>query len=190
MQYRESGMPDMELWETFFDPVSFLKTLELNPHTNNYLDVGSGFGTFLIPASKIISGSAIGIDVNQEYLDICSKRIGEENLQNIYLIHGDSSNEKTLETVTQYVSEVDYISLFNMLHCEEPLELLNRTAQLLNPKGKLGVIHWKSNKTPRGPTMAIRPSPRKVRGWGEQAGLTFLKTSDLSPYHFGVLFEK
>ena len=80
MQYRESEMPDVALWETFFNPVSFLKTLEVTQHTKNYVDVGCGFGSFLIPAAKIVSGSAIGIDINEEYLDICRKRMVYEDL--------------------------------------------------------------------------------------------------------------
>ncbi|WP_101845053.1 class I SAM-dependent methyltransferase [Halobacillus sp. Marseille-P3879] len=66
MQYREFDLPDAALWATFFDPVSFLNILEVDHHTKNYVDVGWGFGTFLIPAAKIVSGSVIGIDINEE----------------------------------------------------------------------------------------------------------------------------
>ena len=38
--------------------------------------------------------------------------------------------------------------------------------------------------------MAIRPTPEKIECWGEKAGLTHLKQADLSPFHFGVVFEK
>ncbi len=38
--------------------------------------------------------------------------------------------------------------------------------------------------------MSILPSPVKIKCLGEQAELIFLKQIDLSPYHFGLLFEK
>nr|WP_255437641.1 class I SAM-dependent methyltransferase [Thalassobacillus sp. CUG 92003] len=183
-------MPEVELWERFFDPVSILHTLELDHNTKNYVDVGCGFGTFLIPAAKIISGVAIGIDINQEYLDICRKRVEQEKLPNIELIKEDLSDGKTSHTITQMDIDVDYISLFNMLHCENPVDLLKWTERLLAAKGKVGVIHWKPQETPRGPAMAIRPSPSKIRTWGEQAGLKCVKQVDVSSYHYGVLFEK
>lgn len=59
----------------FFDSKLILELLDLSQDIENFIDVGSGYGTFLIPASKIITGIAIGVEVDQDYLDICQKRI-------------------------------------------------------------------------------------------------------------------
>lgn len=43
--------------------------------------------------------------------------------------------------------KIDYISLFNILHCESPVELLEKVYQLLRIGGRIGVIHWKYEDT-------------------------------------------
>jgi len=53
---------------------------------------------------------------------------------------------------------------FNILHVEDPVELLREAFRVLSPEGKLGIIHWKTDPaTPRGPSMAIRPQASQCR---------------------------
>jgi ribosomal protein L11 methylase PrmA len=55
-------------------PTIRLESLEVSSDTENIIDIGCGYGTFLIPAPQIISGIAIGNDIDQAYLDICQKK--------------------------------------------------------------------------------------------------------------------
>lgn len=67
---------------------------------------------------------------------------------------------------------VDYVMLFNILHHEEPLELLNEAYKLLCEKGKVGIIHWRTYiETPRGPDMSIRPKPEQCITWAKKSGI-------------------
>ncbi|MEA4826376.1 MAG: hypothetical protein VB130_07050, partial [Clostridium sp.] len=55
MKYRESGMPSEELWQSFFNPVDTLKQMGVEKNIRTLIDIGCGYGTFLIPAAKLVS---------------------------------------------------------------------------------------------------------------------------------------
>lgn len=185
MKYRESGMPDEEMWEEFFNLQQILQSLEVTNDIKKFIDIGCGYGTFLIPAAKIISGTALGVDIDKDYLTLCKQRVEDNNIANIHLFHGEISS------MDQKIFQgADYISLFNILHCEEPLTLMGQVIKLLKKGGKIGVIHWIHDDTPRGPSLDIRPKPETIIKWGESLGLKLMKQVQLPPYHFGILFEK
>ena len=190
MKYRESGMPDEQMWDTFFNPTKILSQLDVNGNINTLMDVGCGYGTFLIPAAKLVKNKAIGIDIENEMIETCREKIEEQNIENISLLHGDISTEQTIKDLEKYKGEIDYICLFNILHCEKPLDLLNAAYHILNSNGKIGVIHWKYENTPRGPSMEIRPTPETINGWALKTGLVLEKYVELPPYHYGLVFIK
>ncbi len=190
MLYRETGMPDEQTWITFFNPTDTLLQLGVNQHIHTLIDIGCGYGTFLIPASKLITGTAIGIDIDEAMLQICEQKVHEQGIQNLTLLHGDITTTQTINDLKNQRASVDFITMFNILHCEQPLELLKTAYQLLNDKGKAGVIHWIHGDTPRGPSMDIRPTPEKICTWAEKVGFVLEKQVDLPPYHYGLVFEK
>mmetsp|Transcript_114111 Transcript_114111/g.208712 ORF Transcript_114111/g.208712 Transcript_114111/m.208712 type:complete len:125 (-) Transcript_114111:14-388(-) len=87
----------------------------------------------------------------------------------------------------------DAALLFNILHCNEPVRMLQEAASLLSPSGRLYAIHWRYDETtPRGPFMDIRPRPEQLEEWAHATGL--LKTVrgpvDCPPWHYGWVFER
>jgi SAM-dependent methyltransferase len=68
MKYRESGMPDEEMWNSFFDPEVILDLLDVTVGINGFLDIGCGYGTFLLAASKRVN-KAVGIDIDEQMID-------------------------------------------------------------------------------------------------------------------------
>ncbi|CAM3173845.1 class I SAM-dependent methyltransferase [Sporolactobacillus spathodeae] len=189
MKYRESGMPDEQLWTTFYSPEQILAQLDVNQNVHSLVDLGCGYGTFLLPAARLIRGMAIGIDIEPLMIERCKQKAQAQHLKNITLLCVDISTSST-KILDDYKGTINYITLFNILHCEQPIPLLKNAYKLLNNKGKVGVIHWKQEKTPRGPSMAIRPTPETICAWAERVGLHFVKYIELPPYHFGLLFEK
>ena len=53
---RESGMPGEALWSSFFSPEQTLRRLGLRPECGDVVDFGCGYGTFTIPAARIVRG--------------------------------------------------------------------------------------------------------------------------------------
>jgi ubiquinone/menaquinone biosynthesis C-methylase UbiE len=90
-------------------------------------------------------------------------------------------------------ASVDYAMLFNILHAEERMALIQEAWLVLKKNGKLGIIHWNYDPTtPRGPSMSIRPRPEQCRSWAEQVGFELLPPGfiDLPPYHYGFVFRR
>ncbi len=190
MKYRDSGMPNEEMWINYFNPSEILKEMEVDNSIHTLLDIGCGYGTFLIPESNTVKLKVVGIDIDNEMTSICQKKIVEEKIENVELLTGDVSNPDTFEKIKTIQSAFDYITLFNILHCEEPKKLLQSVFNLLQSDGKIGVIHWKYEKTPRGPAMEIRPKPEQIIEWSESVGFKTKKILELPPYHYGIIFTK
>lgn len=190
MKYRESGMPNEDLWQTFFNPIDILKQLDVDENIKTLIDIGCGYGTFLLPAAEIVRKNVIGIDIDESMIEVCKGKLQGSNISNIHLINGDISTENTTKELIKYKDEVDYITLFNILHCEKPIELLKSVYNVLNKNGKIGVIHWRNEETPRGPSMEIRPKPEAIIKWALEAGFTLQKQINIQPYHFGLVFIK
>lgn len=190
MKYRESGMPSEEMWDTFFNPAEILEKMGINKQIRTLIDVGCGYGTFLFPIAELVGKKVVGIDIDDEMIEACRNRINDCNRAKIELVHGDISTEDTIKVLEKHKGEIDYITLFNILHCEEPMSLLKNTYNILNIYGRVGITHWKHEKTPRGPSMEIRPKPEVIINWAVKIGFILESQVELPPYHYGLVFIK
>ncbi|MBK8943649.1 MAG: class I SAM-dependent methyltransferase [Ignavibacteriae bacterium] len=185
MKVRNSGMPEEEMWDSFFNPEEVLRKLELHEEVKDVVEFGSGYGTFSIPASKIINGYLYAIDIEPNLIKLVQNKLQEKNINNVILLQRDFVKDGTgLENET-----VEYIMLFNILHTEEPISLLMEASRILKKNGRIAIIHWiYSEDTPRGPSLNIRPKPEQCIDWLKVAGFDILKKEiDLPPYHYGII---
>ncbi len=187
MKIRESGMPDQDMWEEFFNAEKILATLEFDNRINDAAEFGCGYGTFTIPAAKIISGKIYALDIDPNMIRITREEAKKHKLGNVFTILRDFMAEGSgLEG-----NSMDYVMLFNILHLENPKELLGEAKRILKEEGKLGVVHWNYDPaTPRGPAMEIRPKPEQCIKWAEDVGFVNPIRQDLKPYHYGIVFTK
>ena len=188
MKLKESGMPEEEMWGRFFEPNKILQTLGLSNSVVDVADLGCGYGTFTIPAAKIIRGKVYAIDIEPEMIENVKRKAKENGLDNVEARLRDFMAEGSgLENEI-----VDYVFLFNILYItENPEKLLKEAYRILKINGKLGIIHWNyDSTTPRGPPMEMRPKPEQCIKWAEFAGFSSLKKYDLKPYHYGIIMEK
>lgn len=187
MKIRESGMPERDMWEKFFDPVKIIATLGLNSRTVDVAEFGCGYGTFTIPAAKIIQGKVYAFDIDLDMIRQTNEEARNQKLSNIEAIQRDFMTDGS------GLSEesVDYAMLFNILHLENPTILLREAHRILKTGGMLGIIHWNYDpKTPRGPSMDIRPKPEDCLKWAQSVGFSDLVQYDLEPYHYGIVLIK
>ncbi|MBI1937049.1 MAG: methyltransferase domain-containing protein [Ignavibacteriales bacterium] len=188
MKIRESGMPEETYWETFFDPQFIFSRLQFDNTIEDAVEFGSGYGTFTIPAAKIIKGKLFALDIDEEMIRLLNEKILDKNLSNIIVSQIDFVKEKTeLDD-----NSVDYVMLFNILHAEEPAALLREAFRILKDGGKAGIIHWNySEETPRGPSLEIRPKPEQCIEWLQTAGFKIASgVIQLQPYHYGIIGVK
>lgn len=189
MKTRESGMPEEELWETFFDPESILRKLKLAPGSGDLVEFGCGYGTFTIPAALITSGTVHALDIEPQMIETTAAKAQVAGLSNVKTYLRDFVSEGTGLSP----SSVDYAMLFNILHAECPERLLRECYRVLIPGGLLGIIHWSyDSATPRGPSMDIRPRPEQCRDWAIKEGFRLLDPGviDLPPNHYGMTLER
>jgi len=180
-------MPKEEEWNQFFDPNHALSMLGLSRKVVNIADFGCGYGTFTIPAAKLIAGKIYAFDIEPEMVKAVKEKAKKSNLKNVEAILRDFISEGSgLKDAS-----VDYVFLFNVLHLEKPEQLLKEAYRILKLGGKVGIIHWNYDaKTPRGPPMDIRPRPDQSRSWAESVGFIFEQKFNLKPYHYGLILRK
>jgi ubiquinone/menaquinone biosynthesis C-methylase UbiE len=182
-------MPEEQLWASFFEPDAILSKLGLTSACRDAVEVGCGYGTFTIPAARIIAGTLHAFDIEPEMIDATRRKADAAGVSNVRLFLRDV----IADGFGLPNASTDYVMLFNILHCEQPDLLLAETYRVLRPGGKLGIIHWSYDPTtPRGPSMEIRPRPEQCRQWAEETGFRLLPPGivDLPPYHYGMLLER
>jgi len=185
----DSDMPEENIWDSFFNQPTILSKLQLTPVCKDAVEFGCGYGTFTIPAARIINGNMLAIDIEQEMLDSTQAAALQSRLTNIKFILRDFVKEGT----GLPDNSVDYSMVFNILHYEQPVKLLEEAFRVLRNGGIVGIIHWNYDpETPRGPGMNIRPKPAQCKQWAEQAGFKITADGiiDLPPYHYGMALKK
>jgi len=189
MKVRDSGMPDEEMWTGFFDPAKVLAIFGLDQGVRDLVEFGCGYGTFTLAAAGIAAGTVHALDIEPEMVAVVRQKCTEAGIVNVKAEVRDFVAVGTgLDN-----DSMDAALLFNILHHEEPVALMNEALRVLKPNGMLAVIHWNYDPaTPRGPAMEIRPRPEQCIEWGREVGFGYNERNryDLPPYHYGLLFRK
>ena len=189
MKLRESGMPDEVWWESLFDVPLILDRLGIHPEIGDVVELGCGYGTFTIPVARRIRGRVFAFDVDADMVVRAQRRAREAGLTNVLCQQRD-----VVETGYGMPHQsVDGCLLFNILHSEDPINLLGQAAALVRPGGRIWAIHWRCDPaTPRGPSMGIRPRPEQIADWAGATGMLERVGNlvDLPPWHYGWRIRK
>jgi SAM-dependent methyltransferase len=180
MKIRDSGMPDESYWETLFDVPLILDRLNIADF-HDVAELGCGHGTFSIPIANAISGTFFTFDVDPAMLARTRERA-----KGLPILC-----EKRDVMQSGFGVCADCVLLFNILHGERPVELLQHAANALNDGGQVLVIHWRYGQTPRGPSLDIRPRPEQIIEWAKEAELEPVGgVIDLPPWHYGLRLRR
>jgi SAM-dependent methyltransferase len=181
-------MPTESIWAGFFNVELILTELHINSAVNDLVEIGCGYGTFTIPASKKITGQLYGFDIDKEMLYIVRQKLTNEHLGNVILERRDILTH----TTGLADNSVDYVMLFNILHHDSPNDFFSEACRILKPDGKIGILHWRSDvETPRGPHLTIRPKPAQILNWIDKDKFSIYKPpAIIMPYHFGLILSK
>lgn len=172
-------MPDERYWESLFDVDLVLMRLGIDKSLYNVAELGCGYGTFTLPTARAISGTVYTFDIDPAMVARTRERARGLRVD---------CRERDVMADGFGVAGVDAVLLFNILHCDDPVSVLNHAADAARPGGLALVIHWRQGETPRGPSQEIRPKPEQIAQWAQQTGRLRIEgpAIDLPPWHFGL----
>ena len=180
-------MPAVSVWQKFFNPSVILQSLGLDKTCRHVVEFGCGYGTFTIPAAKVICGNLTALELDPAMITYTQKQAAQEALNNVFYKEIDFCSA----TTEMGKRCADFVMLFNILHGEDPGQLLAEAHELLVPGGTCAIIHWNHDPdTPRGPPMKIRPKPQTLAALSVEAGFSTSPMIDLPPYHYGYRLLK
>lgn len=192
MIIRESGMPAQAYWETLFDVPLILDAFGFTADnsadiTGDIAELGCGYGTFSLPLAQYIRGTVHTFDIDPAMVATTTARAATAGLPNLRA----SVRDVFTSGYGLPPASCSAALLFNILHAEEPVSLLRAARDVVRPGGVIAVIHWRSDiATPRGPSLAIRPTPAQILDWAHTAGGLTAPAAplDLPPWHYGLKF--
>ena len=95
-----------------------------------------------------MKGKIHAFDIDEEIIQQLQCKIDQFGINKIelhlkdFIAEGSGFSENT----------IDYVTIFNILHHDNPIQILNEVFRILKPKAKAGIVHWRSDiETPRGP---------------------------------------
>jgi SAM-dependent methyltransferase len=186
---RDSGMPAVDQWESYFDPAGILDSLGVRHLSGDAVEFGCGYGTFTVAVAPRVSGTVVALDIDPVMVTATSTRVSQAGLKNVVAEQRDF----VADGCGREPQSVSVALLFNILHIEDPVGFLNEVHRVLRLGGLVGVLHWNYDvRTPRGPPLDIRPRPEQCRAWAEKAGLRWVRDQVLpgSPWHWGMVLDR
>jgi len=189
MKYRESGMPEQGYWETLFDVDRILDAFAVGPGIGAVAELGCGYGTFTIPVATRTRAAVYAYDIDPDMIETTRHRAASQSLSGVLLERRDVF----ADGFGLPDSSCGAVLLFNILHGEIPVAMLQDASRIVRVGGTVAVIHWRRDiATPRGPSMDIRPSAEQIVAWGAEVKSLSLTATPfpLPPWHFGIAFTK
>jgi SAM-dependent methyltransferase len=192
--FEGTGMPDPGWWEALWpDPAKVLRDVGVTP-SMDVVDLCSGDGWFTFPLSKI-ARHVIAIDIDGKLLDAAKVRFDERGgAPNVTLVEADAYDlGKHVQT------PVDHVFLANAFHgVADKTRLAQAVHDILKPNGLFAIVSWYARPReettvlgqPRGPATQLRMTPEQTIVSVEPGGLKFRNRVEVSPYHYGAVFER
>lgn len=142
------------------------------------VDLGAGTGVFSFALANHVgeSGFVYLVDDSKEMLDYIRNK---KPLENMLLINRDAGD-------TDLKSEMADICLlaFILHEVDTPDTFISEASRLLKPKGKVLVVEWKAELTPKGPPSEVRIAKDKLMQLFNQSGFADFRYIDWSANHY------
>jgi ubiquinone/menaquinone biosynthesis C-methylase UbiE len=192
--FEGTGMPDPGWGEALWpDPAKVLSDVGIRPGMN-VVDLCCGDGWFTFPLAKLVRG-VVAIDIDGALLEAAKVRIAER---------GGASNCKFVEANAYDIRSavhgpVDHVFLANAFHgVPDRPRLAGAVRDVLKTSGAFSIVSWYAKPReetpvlgqPRGPATELRMTPEQTIAGVEPSGLRHVRTVDISPYHYGAVFER
>jgi ubiquinone/menaquinone biosynthesis C-methylase UbiE len=192
--FEGTGMPDPGWWEALWpDPARVLSEVGIRPGMD-VVDLCCGDGWFTLPLARLVR-TVCAIDIDGALLQAAKVRVAER---------GGAANCAFVEADAYDIGKVapgavDHVFLANVFHgVPDKPRLASAVRGVLKPGGAFSIVSWHARPReetpvlgePRGPATELRMTPEQTIAAVEPGGLRHVRTVEVSPYHYGAVFEK
>lgn len=169
------------------DPEKLIKALEIKEGmTVADVGAGSGYHAFLISPLVGNKGKVIASDIQQEMLDLITKKAKKLEVANIETVKGTTTDPKLP------AGKVDLILMVDVYHeFEHPFEMTEKMVEALKPGGRLVFVEFRleDDKVPIKLVhkMSERQVVKEMVAFGE---MEHTKTYKDLPWQHAIIFTK
>ncbi|MBN8935064.1 MAG: class I SAM-dependent methyltransferase [Rhizobiales bacterium] len=187
-------MPDPGWWEALWpDPAKVLRDVGVAAGMD-VVDLCSGDGWFTLPIATM-ARRVVVVDIDVAMLEAAKVRLAARGgAPSCTFVEADAYD------VAKVVgAPVDHVFLGNAFHgVPDKSRLARAVHDALKPGGLFAIVSWHARPReetivlgePRGPETRLRMTPEQTVASVEPSGLKFRKRVDVSPYHYGAVFER
>jgi ubiquinone/menaquinone biosynthesis C-methylase UbiE len=167
-------------------PEALVEVLKLKPG-DVVADIGAGTGYFSWRLAKAVgsAGLVYGVDIQQEMLDLFSKKMAERKISNVKSVLG------SITDVRLPANSVDLVLMVDVYHeFSHPYEMMQSICRSLKPGGRLIFVEYRLED----PTVPIkrlhRMSEAQVRKEAALHLLEWIETIKTLPRQHVIVFRK
>ncbi len=169
------------------DPEKLIKLLDLKPGmTVADVGAGSGYHTFLMSPKVGEKGKVIASDIQQEMLDLITKKAKDAKVTNVEPVKGTTTDPKLP------AGKVDLILMVDVYHeFEFPFEMTEKMVDALAPGGRLVFVEFRLEDQKVPIKLVHKMSERQVlKEMAAFPELTHTKTHADLPWQHVIVFTK
>jgi SAM-dependent methyltransferase len=174
--------PDRDLWQK---PDLIMDALKI-AEGSIVAEIGAAGGWFTVRLARRVgpNGRVYAEDIQPQMIDVISRRVKRENLQNVVPVLGTPSDPRM-------PPGVDAALIVETFHeMEDPVALLENLVRSLKPQGLVGIVDYKAGTGGPGPRPDERVDPELEIRTAAAAGLRLARREDVPPFQFLLIFEK
>ena len=187
MGWRAAGWLERKERAKEEDPTKLMKALEVKKGmVVADVGAGSGYHTFLLSPLVGEKGKVIASDIQQQMLDIITKKAKQLKVTNVETVKGTTTDPKLP------AGKVDLILMVDVYHeFEFPFEMTEKMVEALKPGGRLAFVEFRLEDDKVPIKLVHKMSERQViKEMGAFPELEHTKTVGTLPWQHVVIFTK
>jgi ubiquinone/menaquinone biosynthesis C-methylase UbiE len=153
---------------------------------SNVAEIGAAGGWFTVRLARRVgpNGRVYAEDIQPQMIDVISRRVKRENLQNVVPVLGTQSDPRM-------PPGIDAALIVETFHeMEDPVALLRNLLLSLKPQGLVGFVDYNPGAGGPGPRPDERVDPELEIRAAAAAGLQLVRREAVGPFQFLLVFEK